>query len=153
MEIWKDITGYEWYQVSNQWNIRTIDRVVKCWYWKTRVSKWKMLILMDHNKWYMQVTLYANKIRKLCTIHRLVAKEFIENVFSFKTVNHKNGIKSDNRVENLEWCTQSENCKHAYRTWLSKITENNHFKTNHPLKKKAGNEQPLIQLLSKINEK
>jgi len=59
---------------------------------------------------------------KLRTIaaHRLIAMAFLPNPNNYKCVNHKNGIKTDNRVENLEWCTHSQNTQHAFDTGLSK---------------------------------
>lgn len=60
--------------------------------------------------------------------------EFIPNPYNKPEVNHKNWIKTDNRIDNLEWCTRSENCQHAYDKWLNKTTDNHHYKSNHPMK-------------------
>ncbi|HRG39346.1 MAG TPA: HNH endonuclease signature motif containing protein [Bacteroidia bacterium] len=61
---------------------------------------------------------------KAITIHRLIAQIFIPNPENKSEVNHKNGIKSDNRIENLEWCTHSENIQHAYDNGMIKRKKN-----------------------------
>lgn len=97
-EIWKDIPWYEWkYQVSNLWNIKSLfsDILLK-----------KYIV-----KWYLKTYLY-NKKRCWYLVHRLVMLAFVWP--SNLDVNHKNWIKSDNRLKNLEYCTRSENIKHSY---------------------------------------
>lgn len=63
---------------------------------------------------YAVVSYTENNITINHKVHRLIAKTFIPNPESKPNVNHKNGIKNDNRIENLEWATQSENLKHSY---------------------------------------
>lgn len=74
----------------------------------------KKLKPLKHSQGYLFVNLSINGVRYPMLIHRIVASAFIENPKNKKTVNHKNGDKTDNRVTNLEWATQSENNKHAY---------------------------------------
>ena len=74
---------------------------------------------------YCKVYLSKGKETKTFHNHRLVAKTFIANPLNKPQVNHLNGIKHDNRVENLEWCTQGENIKHAYKNGFMKINYEN----------------------------
>lgn len=109
MEIWKDIYGYEGvYQVSNIGRVKRIGSI-------NRVFKGEKLLKPQKcSNEYLFVGL-SNKKIKYFLIHRLVAIAFLENKENKRCVNHKNGIRTDNRVENLEWVTHSENNIHAIR--------------------------------------
>ena len=101
-EIWKDIRGFEnKYQISNMGRIRSIFR-------------YKIILKPALTQGYKFVSLYNKTSKKCYRIHRLVAQTFIPNPNNKITVNHKNGIKTDNRVSNLEWNTYQENIKHSY---------------------------------------
>jgi hypothetical protein len=109
-EIRKDIKWWEWiYQVSNIWRIRSYDRKVY-----TYTKKWRILKSQIDKYWYYVGSFYKWKERTTYKVHRIVAETFIPNISNKITVNHKNWIRHDNRVENLEWMTYSENHKHAF---------------------------------------
>lgn len=120
-EIWKDIPDYEGiYQVSNLARIKSLSRLVKNGKKKTKLTKDLILKQTNNTSGYKHVTLCKNTINKNGIVHILVAKAFIPNPDNKPEVNHKDGVKTNNNIENLEWVTSSENRIHAYETGLSK---------------------------------
>ena len=122
--IWKDIRGYEWmYQISDFGRVKSLARMVKHMGY-SRIHSQRILKPSKSPAGYWTATLSKDRNHVYKTIHRLVAVAFIINPECKPQVNHKNGIKTDNRLENLEWVTQSENMQHAYRTGLQKPCKN-----------------------------
>ena len=121
-EIWKDIPNYEGlYQVSNLGRIKSLQRKQYCPKTnKINIIKKERILKQHNSKGYNFVILYKNNNIKNNLVHRLVANAFIDNFKNYSYINHIDGNKSNNKVENLEWCTASENTKHAYKNGLSK---------------------------------
>lgn len=107
-EVWKDIEGYEGaYRVSSFGRIKSLKRPYN--------RNEKILTPVRHSAGYLKIILIIlNDKRKNAYIHRLVAQAFIPNPESKPFINHINGDTTDNRVDNLEWCTNGENLRHAY---------------------------------------
>lgn len=115
-ELWKDINGYEGlYQISNKGKIRKLRFI------NNICNKEKIFELTPQiiNSGYQKVMLYKNGEYKNALVHRLVAEAFVENPDNKKIVNHKDGDKTNNYADNLEWVTHGENMTHAYKNGLA----------------------------------
>lgn len=105
-EIWKDVKGYEGlYQVSNLGNV-----------YSTKTAK--ILKSQISGKGYKTVCLHKNNVPHTNQLHRLIAQAFIPNPNNYPQINHIDGNKTNNNINNLEWCDQSYNIKEAYRLGL-----------------------------------
>ena len=115
-EIWKDIPEYEGlYQVSNLGNIKSLPKEHNLKNGHGYIQKEKVLKPYKNNKGYLQVTLIKDNKHIKKQIHRLVGEVFIKNTNHYIEINHKNENKSDNRVENLEWCNHKYNSNYGKR--------------------------------------
>ena len=111
-EIWKDVNGYEGlYKINNFGYIKSLK---DCNY----ISREKILKFSKNDRGYLSVRLYKNTKWKIFRVNRLVAINFLPNPKNKPQVNHKDGNKQNNNVNNLEWCTHSENQNHAYSIGL-----------------------------------
>ena len=120
-EIWKDIKGYEdYYQVSNKGNVKSLDRKVNSGLKNNMIviKYGKVLSKSKDRNGYFIVSLSKTNIKKSYKVSVLVAKTFIKNPNNKPQVNHINGVKSDDSIKNLEWCTNKENIQHAFKTGL-----------------------------------
>lgn len=110
-EFWREIDGFSNYRISSFGKIKNV---------KTN----KILSLQKASNNYVKVHLWKDNCDNYMFLHRLLAETFIPNPNNYKVVNHIDGNKYNNSLCNLEWCTHSENLKHAYNTNLRSITEN-----------------------------
>lgn len=103
-EEWRPVVGYEgYYMVSNMGNVKSLGNG------NSNNSKERILKQYKSGGGYLNVNLYKEGIIKHYRVHRLVAQAFLPNPYNLPVINHKNEIKSDNRVENIEWCSYSYN--------------------------------------------
>ena len=131
-EIWKDVVGYEgYYKVSNTGKIKSLRRVVE----KSAnifVIKKEKELKLSIARGYFFTKLCIDRKNTNISVHRLVAIAFIPNPENKRCVNHKDGNKGNNYLENLEWCTHSENIQHSLsmglavsgeRSWNARLTK------------------------------
>lgn len=117
-EVWKEIKDYPNYQISSLGRVKSLkyySNINKKYYERELILKEKINM---HG--YKYVGLSCNGLRKSKSIHRLVAENFIPNNNEYKEVNHVDGNKLNNKINNLEWCTRRENVLHAYKLGLKK---------------------------------
>lgn len=116
MEQWCDIAGYEgFYQVSNTGKVRTMEHSDR---FGRTYEQIEMRQSVSRNG-YLVLHLKAGGHRKMALVHRLVACAFLPNPDNLSDVNHIDGDKSNNNIDNLEWCTHSYNQHHAYNNGLN----------------------------------
>ena len=131
-EEWRDVEGYEgYYQVSNLGHLRCLERIVHSKRWDRRESA-KLLNPPVLKNGYKLASLCRNGKSKRVLLHRLVAKAFLPNPNNLLQINHIDGNKQNNNVNNLEWVTAQENIIHAYNNNLMNPahgirTNNGHF--------------------------
>lgn len=119
-EIWKDYIVN--YQASNLGRIKSLPREVRNAN-GYRITKEKILAQRKDKNGYLLITI-QNKTYK---VHRIITETFIPNPNSLPQVNHKNGIKSDNNVSNLEWCTSKQNILHSIKMGFTANQKTNHY--------------------------
>lgn len=147
-EEWKPVVGYEnQYEISNLGKVRSVTRAINNKHGRKSVVKGINKKTSFTRLGYENVSLCKGGIEKKFYIHRLVAQSFIPNPDGKETVNHMDGIKSNNCVSNLEWLTQKENVRHSFDSGKRDITSGtrcwNATLTDH--------EVLLMRKLSKIN--
>lgn len=114
IEEWRDIEEYEgYYQISNKGRVKSLARSMIMKDGRGKTLKERILKLSYDQDGYVLYGLSKYNKVKTYKAHRLVASYFIPNPDNLPMVNHKNGIKHDNRVENLEWCDAFYNSQHA----------------------------------------
>jgi hypothetical protein len=142
-ETWKPVVGCEgYYEISNLGNVQSLERVIEYKY-KTksgiiiirRIKKSKRLKTHINDAGYYSTDFQVNGIKETVCIHRLLAEAFIPNPENKSTVNHKDGIKTNIAIDNLEWTTYSENNQHAVNTGLRQSPWTGKFGTNNPKSK------------------
>lgn len=124
MEIWKPVHEYEnEYEVSSYGRVRSLDKPVntKIRHNQQVIRRGRMLKAGIKRNGYMAVDLSSKNRKTTVSVHRLVATSFLPKINGKTYINHKNGNKQDNRTENLEWCTASENSKHRFDVLGQKV--------------------------------
>lgn len=151
-EIWKDIKGYEGlYRISNLGNVKSLERKVIKSNGIVQIRKERIMNKRKNSDGYYVAKLNVNKMSKSINIHRLVAEAFIPNPLNLPEVNHKDYNRTNNCVDNLEWCSHIDNIKYSsnvgrYARLFGKNNPNYH---NDALQRKYQKHPELKQLLAR----
>jgi hypothetical protein len=114
-EEWRAVVGYEGlYEVSNLGNVKRLQRRIRNGF-STRVIEERNLRIQKLGNGYSVVALTKNYKSKTTLVHRIVANAFLDNKDNLPVVNHKDSVRHNNNVSNLEWCTVSHNIKHGFQ--------------------------------------
>jgi hypothetical protein len=120
-EEWRDVVGYEGlYQVSTLGRVKSLEKRLRIKSGNYRIKLETIKRQHVANNGYLTVGLSDSGKNRNVLVHRLIAEAFIENSGNLETVNHINGIKTDNNVHNLEWCSHRDNLLHALENGLRK---------------------------------
>ena len=125
-EIWRPIKGYEGlYEVSNLGRIRSLDRITNYANGEKHLWKGRIMKPAKNKNGYLICDLHKNSKRKTFNVHRLVAQAFIKNPDNLPVINHKDEDKTNNCVDNLEWCTYSYNNSYgeAFQSMKRKLSK------------------------------
>ena len=121
-EEWRDVVGYEGlYQVSSLGRVKSLPKRIVYKDGREYIYPSKVIKNQKVGTGYRCVTFYGVSGKKQYYVHRLVAETFIPNPDNLKDVNHKDGCKTNNILFNLEWCSRSDNQKHAYKNGLNRV--------------------------------
>lgn len=148
--MWKDIKGYEEiYEISDTGEVRSKDRLCIDSKGRKRFRYGQKINPDIAQNGYYRVTLAKNGKKKQCYLHRLLAEHFIPNPLNLPQINHKDGIKTNCTLENLEWVTVQENVIHAYKNGLmNHVKGEKHFNFG-----KRGSESKRAKSVVGINVK
>lgn len=143
-EIWMPIKDWEsYYLISNMGRLKYLNYL----HWNTE----KITVGSKLNNGYLKAVLKKKPRLIQILLHRIVAQAFIPNPENKPCVNHINGIKTDNRVENLEWVTHKENERHSYDVLKKKPSHLGKFGANHPKHKSHISNNLISKIQSPIN--
>ena len=124
IEEWRPIEGYEGlYEVSSYGRVRSLDRYVKYSNGRIHLYKGKVLSPIKDTDGYLKVNLYCNGKNKKCLVHRLISQAFIPNPLGLPQVNHRDEDKSNNSIDNPEWCTAKYNINYGTARIRSRDTK------------------------------
>lgn len=146
-EVWKEIPGFEgYYEASTLGNIRSVDRILNCVWGKVYPAKGKQKSISRYKSGYLYVNLYKDHKTYKFQVHRLVAFTFIPNPDNKPCIDHIDGDRTNNKVDNLRWCTHKENANNPItvkRLAESYHSESRNSKISESSRRRA---KPVIQL-------